>query len=63
VGRLVAWGTIPIGSLAAGLSLSAVGATWTLIGLTAVATVVAIAGTATAHVRRAPRVETLEPAL
>lgn len=62
VSRLVGWGTIPLGALAAGLSLSAFGATWTLVAITVVSTAAAIAGTASAHVRRAPRPETVEHA-
>lgn len=58
--RLIAWGTIPIGALVGGFSVERFGAVPTFVGLAAVGVAMALAGTATAHVRRAPRVETLE---
>jgi predicted MFS family arabinose efflux permease len=58
--RLVAWGTIPIGSLAGGLSVERFGAVSTLAGLAVLGVMAAIAGTATPHVRRVPPLETLE---
>jgi MFS family permease len=59
VGRLVAWGTLPLGALVGGLAVERFGAVPTFAGLAVVAVAVAVAGTATSHVRRAPRVETL----
>ena len=58
--RLIAWGTIPIGALVGGFSVERFGAVPTFVGLAAVGVAMALAGTATAHVRRAPGVETLE---
>ncbi|GAA0962967.1 MFS transporter [Virgisporangium aurantiacum] len=58
--RLIAWGTIPIGALVGGFSVERFGAVPTFVGLAAVGVAMALAGTTTTHVRRAPRVETLE---
>lgn len=59
--RLVAWGTIPIGALVGGFSVERFGAVATFVGLAALGVLMAVAGTAAPRVRRAPRVETLEP--
>lgn len=59
VARLVAWGTIPFGSLAAGFLLQAVGATTSFLVLAGVSLAVALAATATRVVRHAPKVEAL----
>jgi MFS family permease len=57
--RLVAWGTIPLGSLAAGFLLQAVGAITSFLILAGVSLGVALAATATRVVRHAPKVEAL----
>lgn len=59
VGRLVAWGTLPLGALVGGLAVERFGAVPTFAGLAVAGIAIAVAGTATAHVRRAPQVETL----
>jgi len=57
--RLVAWGTIPLGSLAAGFLLQALGAIASFLVLAGVSLGVAVAATATRVVRHAPQVEAL----
>jgi MFS family permease len=59
VGRLVGWGTLPLGALCGGFAAERFGAVPTFAGLAVVAVAVAVLGTAAAHVRRAPRPETL----
>ena len=54
VGRVVAWGTIPLGPLVAGASLSAVGAQATLAGIAGVMLVVAVAATFSRGMRELP---------
>ncbi len=60
--RLVAWGTIPLGSLAAGLVLEAVGVTATFLLVAGATAVVALAATLTPVVRAAPPVDRLRVA-
>jgi MFS family permease len=57
--RLVAWGTIPLGSLAAGFLVEAVGAITSFLVLAGISLAVALAATATRAVRNAPQVEAL----
>jgi len=57
VGRLVAWGTIPIGTLGGGLLLEAVGAVPTVLVLAAILTAVAITATALPVVRTPPSLD------
>jgi MFS family permease len=59
VSRLVAWGTVPLGSLLGGLLAESVGASRTLLALTVAMLAIAIAGSAAPVVRAAPRPETL----
>jgi MFS family permease len=53
-GRLVAWGTIPVGPLAGGLMVEAIGARNTFLVLAAAMALVALASTASGTVRRPP---------
>jgi predicted MFS family arabinose efflux permease len=57
--RLIAWGPIPLGSLAAGFLLEAVGATKSFLVLAAISVAVALAATLTRAVRDAPPIEAL----
>ncbi len=57
VGRLVAWGTIPIGTLGGGLLLEAAGAVPTVLVLAAIITAVAITATALPVVRHPPNLD------
>jgi hypothetical protein len=59
VPRLVAWGTIPLGSLAAGFLLQTFGTIASFLVLAGVSLGVAVAATATRVVRNAPQVEAL----
>lgn len=59
--RLIAWGTIPLAPLLAGVLLQTVGSTGTLLVLAALMLAVAIVATAARTVRRAPQVEDLPP--
>jgi len=52
--RLVAWGTIPVGTLVAGFSLERFGAVSTLYGLFVLGAVIALVAMDTAHIRHAP---------
>jgi predicted MFS family arabinose efflux permease len=56
-GSLVTWGTIPLGSLAAGYLLAGIGARWTFVVLGGVFTAVATAAVAAAPIRRATMLE------
>lgn len=56
-GALVTWGSIPLGSLAAGYLLAGLGARWTFVVLGGVFTVVGIAAVSAGPIRRA----TMEP--
>jgi MFS family permease len=58
-GALVSWGTIPLGSLAAGLLIEATGTRTSFLILAAVFLVTAIAATSAKTMREAPRIETL----
>lgn len=57
--RLVAWGTIPLGSLAAGFLLQTVGTTTSFLVLAGLSLGVATAATMTRVIRNAPQVEAL----
>jgi hypothetical protein len=57
--RLIAWGPIPLGSLAAGFLLEAVGAIKSFLVLAAISVAVALAATLLRAVRDAPPVEAL----
>ncbi|HWM05290.1 MAG TPA: MFS transporter, partial [Actinophytocola sp.] len=57
--RLIAWGTIPLAPLVAGVLLQSVGSTGALLALAGLMFAVAAAATAARTVRRAPRVEDL----
>jgi MFS family permease len=57
--RLVAWGTIPLASLAAGLLVEARGAVPTIALLAALTVVAAVVATVTPTIRRAPQPEAL----
>jgi MFS family permease len=57
VGSLVTWGTIPLGSLAAGFLLAGIGARWTFVVLGAVLTVVGVAAVAARPIRHATMLE------
>jgi predicted MFS family arabinose efflux permease len=57
--RLIAWGPIPLGSLAAGFLLEAVGAIKSFLVLGGISVAVALAATLTRAVRTAPPVEVL----
>jgi MFS family permease len=57
--RLIAWGPIPLGSLAAGFLLEAVGAIKSFLILGGISLAVALAATLTRAVRTAPPVEAL----
>jgi hypothetical protein len=59
---LVAWGTIPLGFITAGVLLDAIGAIETMLVLAGVQVAVAIGATATRIVREAPPVAELRPA-
>jgi hypothetical protein len=59
--RLVAWGTIPLASLAAGLLLQSLGAVPTIVLLAGLMTVVAAVAAAARTIRRAPPAEALVP--
>jgi len=59
--RLVAWGTIPFGSLLAGVLAQRLGAVSALLTLGGLLLVVVVAATATRTIRTAPPVETLLP--
>lgn len=52
--RLIAWGTIPLGSLNAGLLLESVGSSGTLLALAGMAVVVAVGASASPAIRRIP---------
>jgi MFS family permease len=56
---LVAWGTIPLGSISAGFLLEAFGAVTSMLVLAGVSFAVAIGATVTRTVRNVPRVEEL----
>jgi predicted MFS family arabinose efflux permease len=56
---VVAWGMTPLGSLAAGLLLEAIGAVTSLLVLAAVSGAVAVCATLVPAVRRAPEIEDL----
>ena len=58
-GALVGWGTIPLGSLAAGLLIEGTGTRTSFLILAAIFLVTAIAATSAKVMRNAPRVETL----
>jgi MFS family permease len=58
-GALVSWGTIPLGSLVAGLLLETISAESTFLVLAGVFVVVAICASSARVVRTAPRVESL----
>jgi MFS family permease len=57
--RLIAWGPIPLGSLAAGFLLEAIGAIKSFLVLGAISLAVALAATLTRAVREAPQIEDL----
>ncbi len=57
--RLVAWGTMPLGSLAAGFLLQTVGTTTSFLVLAGLSLGVATAATMTRVIRNAPQVEAL----
>ena len=57
VGSLVTWGTIPLGSLAAGYLLAGIGARGTFVVLGAVFTVVGVAAVSARPIRRATMLE------
>jgi hypothetical protein len=59
--RLVTWGTIPLGNLAGGLLLEAVGPVVSFGVLVAAMTVIAVVSTLLPVVRRAPEVASLQP--
>jgi MFS family permease len=59
VAKVIAWGTIPFGALAAGFLLEAFGATTTLVVLGALMVVVAAVGTIDREVRNAPELQEL----
>jgi MFS family permease len=59
--RLVAWGTIPLAPLVAGILLQGIGSTGTLWALAALMLAVALAATANRSVRNAPRLSDLSP--
>lgn len=58
---LVAWGTIPLGGIAAGFLLEALGAAWSMIVLAGVGLAVAVGATATRTVRNVPQAAELRP--
>ena len=60
--RLVAWGTIPLGTLAGGLLIEALGAGNTFVVLAAGMALIALASTASRTVRRPPELPAAEPA-
>ena len=57
--RLVAWGTIPLAPLIAGVLLQGIGSTGTLLALATLMLVVAVVATASRTVRTAPRLADL----
>jgi MFS family permease len=57
--RLIAWGPIPLGSLASGFLLQAVGAITSFLVLAGISVAVAVAATLTRAVRTAPPVQAL----
>ena len=57
---LVAWGTIPLGSITAGFLLEAIGAVETMVALACVMLAVTLAGTLMRTVREAPPVADLQ---
>ncbi len=59
--RLIAWGTIPLATLLAGVLLQAVGSAVTMLALGGAMLVTAALATAARVVRHAPRVEDLHP--
>jgi MFS family permease len=59
--RLVAWGTIPLAPLVAGILLQGIGSTGTLWALAGLMLVVAVVATANRTVRDAPRLADLPP--
>jgi hypothetical protein len=58
-GALVSWGTLPLGALAGGFLIEAVGARETFVILAGIFTVVAIGATSARVIREVPPVETL----
>jgi hypothetical protein len=58
-GSLVSWGTLPLGALAGGLLIEALGARSTFLVLAAIFLVVAIAASSARVIRNAPRIEAL----
>lgn len=57
--RLIAWGTIPLASLSAGLLLESLGPSHTLLTLAGIAVAVAVGASASPAIRRTPRIEDL----
>ena len=57
--RLIAWGPIPLGSLAAGFLLEAVGAIKSFLVLAALSSAVAVAASLTRAIRDAPPLKAL----
>jgi MFS family permease len=62
-GLVVAWGAIPLGALAAGFLVDAIGSRETLLAIGGLMLAVALAATASRDIRRAPRVEALLDAM
>jgi predicted MFS family arabinose efflux permease len=61
VARMIAWGTIPLSVLAAGVAVERFGAVPTIAALAALMLAVAVLATVSATVRRAPPAEDLKP--
>lgn len=60
--RLIAWGTIPVATLVAGIMLQATGSAVTLLALGGAMLAIAAVATVSGTVRNAPQVEDLHPA-
>jgi MFS family permease len=61
VSRMVGWGTIPLAALAGGVAVERFGAVATIAGLAVLMLVVAVLGTLSATVRRAPPASDMRP--